>query len=419
MKPDWKDPRMARAAWSRIAEPGDRAAGVLVQAIGPGEALTWLVDGAHKAGLARLEPLEPGAVPGQGGFFEDRAAQVRQDRGLAAAVKRWRPRLENLDPRRELRVLEDLGGVLLIPEEEGWPVGLDDLGADAPLCLWGIGSVMRDATVSTALARSAAVVGSRASTRYGEIVTHEIVSCLVERGVAIVSGGAFGIDAAAHRAALGASGVTVAVMAGGVDRPYPAGNALLLGKVADSGALIAEVPPFSAPRRERFLQRNRLIAAITQATVIVEAGWRSGAQSTARHGATLLRPVGAVPGPVTSPASAGCHRLIRENVATCVTDGPEVLELLDGCDAALADALEHGEQAGPLDDLPSTQRQVLDCLPLRGTAQVDALAAAAALPGRDVLAALGALERTGLAERADFGWRKARPGTASGAARGA
>ena len=199
-----------------------------------------------------------------------------------------------------------------------------------PPCLWVRGTVgLGD------LARSVAVVGARASTAYGDHVAGELGSGLARRGFLVVSGLAYGIDGTAHRAALG-TGTSLAVVAGGVDRAYPRGHDALMGELVRRGAVVSEVPPGSAPTRSRFLQRNRLIAALTGGTVVVEAAVRSGALSTARAAAALGRPVAAVPGPVTSSSSAGCHVLVREGRAVLVTDAAEVADLVGriGADAA-------------------------------------------------------------------------------------
>jgi DNA processing protein len=247
-------------------------------------------------------------------------------RVLARALPRWAPRLADLDPRAALDDLDARGGVLLVPGTPAWPRGLDDLGPSAPLCLWLRG----DPDLAGAAVRSVAVVGARAATAYGERVAGDLGAGLAERGVTVVSGGAFGIDVAAHRGALAVGGRTVALLAGGIDRPSPAGNLAVLERIVDDGgALVAESPPGTPPSRARFLQRNRVIAALTGATVVVEAAWRSGALSTAARAGELLRPVGAVPGPVTSMASVGCHRLLRDGAAVCVTDAAQVVELLD------------------------------------------------------------------------------------------
>jgi DNA processing protein len=258
---------------------------------------------------------------------------------------------------------------------------------------------------------SVALVGARAASRYGETVVARMAADLVAEGVAIISGGAFGIDAAAHRATLGAGGRTAAVMAGGVDRLYPAGNEQMLREVAGTGVILSELPPGSAPRRERFLSRNRLIAALADATVVGEAGWRSGARNTASHAAGLVRPVGAVPGPVTSASSAGCHRMVRDGIATLVTDAAEVLELVGPIHLDLSRAACQ-DDADPrlLDGLSPAERCVLDCLPARGTAPSESIARASGLPPRQVLAALGALERSGLATRNGSGWSRAGAG---------
>ncbi|MEE6272716.1 DNA-processing protein DprA [Georgenia sp. MJ206] len=377
---DATDPRLAAAAWSRLAEPGDGAAGTLLAHLGPVAALDWVLHAARRRGT------------GAGG----RGTTTPSDE----AVARWAPRLAGLDIRRELDVLAALGGHLVVDGDEQWPAGLADLGAAAPVALWVRGQGLR------AVRRSVAVVGARASTSYGEHVAAQIALGLSERGVGVVSGGAYGIDAAAHRGALSVGGVTVAVLAGGVDRLYPAGNTRLLEEVLATGAVVAEAPPGSAPSRHRFLQRNRLIAAMSQGCVVVEAAWRSGALSTAGHAAVLLRPVGAVPGPVTSMASAGCHRLLRETDAVCVTDAAEVLELVAPAGEDLAP--ERAVQAGLLDELDPVSSRLLDALPVRATAATENLVRASGLSPGEVRSALGTLELAGRIERDGAGWRRAR-----------
>ena len=165
----------------------------------------------------------------------------------------------------------------------------------------------------------------------------ELSADLAGHGVSVVSGAAYGIDGAAHRAALTAGGTTIALLAGGADRPYPAGHGELIERIAASGAVVSEAPCGTTPTKWRFLQRNRLIAALSDATVVVEAGWRSGSLNTAAHAAALSRPLGAVPGPVTSAASAGCHRLLREFDARCVTNSADALELLGAAPQTLFD----------------------------------------------------------------------------------
>lgn len=378
---------LARAAWSRLAEPGDAVAHAVVAALGPVEALTWL-----RGSVAGDDLTLPG-----GGALEP-AARHR----LRTAVARWAPRLESLDPTRELRVLARLGGTVVVPEDPRWPGGLDDLGAQAPQCLWVRGS----ADLATVLSSAVAVIGARACTAYGDHVTAQVAGGVADAGWTVVSGGAYGIDAVAHRAALTAPGRTVAFLAGGVDRLYPVGNARLLHEVAEAGgALVSEVPPGSVPSKSRFLQRNRLIAAAAQATVVVEAAWRSGALSTAGHAAALLRPVGAVPGPVTSAASAGCHRLLRDGAAVCVTDANEVLELVGRVGLDLAP--EHADPPRAGDDLEPVLRRTLDALPVRRPAPPEAVARAAGLAVAEVRAALGRLELAGRAVHREGLWRRA------------
>jgi DNA processing protein len=312
------------------------------------------------------------------------------------------PRLENLDPRRELRVLSRFGGTLLTPDDDRWPAGLAALGAAMPLALWVRGRPDLDALAD----RSVALVGARAATSYGEHVAAGMASGLADRGFTVVSGGAYGIDAAAHRGSVAAGGPTVALLAGGVDRFYPQGNHDLLRTIADSaGAIVSEVPPGSAPFRQRFLARNRLIAAMTGATVVVEAAWRSGALSTARRAAELLRPVGAVPGPVTSMASAGCHALLRDGVATCVTDAAEAAELAGDLGSDAAPAREG--RADVVDGMDDVGRRLWDALPLRAAAPLEAVARTAGLTTRETLGGLGRLELTGHAVQTDGAWRRA------------
>jgi len=360
--------RFARARWSGIAEPGDADAGRLIATVGAAAAIDLLTEGAAAMSAAA------------GGSFRD-------------AVARWQPRLAVVDPLLHLRQAARFGARLLVPGDDEWPAGLDDLGVHAPSALW----VRGDPGMLTRLERSVAVVGARAATGYGEHVTIELSAGLVDRGFAVVSGAAFGIDGAAHRAALASGGATVAFLAGGVDRFYPTAHETLLERIVRLGAVVSEVPLGTAPTRWRFLQRNRLIAAASRATVVVEAGWRSGSLNTAGHAAQLGRPLGAVPGPVTSSASSGCHRLIREYDAVCVTTAAEAAELVDP-EAATARA--------PGRDEPSAERtRVLDALTRTGR-DVTRIAAIAGLSVDATRAELGMLELDGLATTGPTGWRR-------------
>jgi DNA processing protein len=262
------------------------------------------------------------------------AAQVRRH-GAAGVWERLRHDHPGIDPHRDLDLIGQAGGRLLCPGDDGWPVALDVLdqdaaerpdGAGAPVGLWVRGA----ADPATMLGRAIAIVGARASTPYGEHLAADLGFALAERGWTVVSGAAFGIDAAAHRGALAAGGPTIAVLAGGVDVPHPAAHARLLDEIAARGAVVSEAPPGAAPDRRRSLARNRLIAAWARGTVLVEAGLRSGALNTVWHARRLGRPVMAFPGPVTSAMSAGCHRLLREHQdAFLVTDVHDVLDAVE------------------------------------------------------------------------------------------
>jgi DNA processing protein len=399
---DRDDPRLVSAAWSRLAEPGDTAAGALVAALGPSAALTWATRAAAAPDVARAAVVDLVAEQvAEQDAEQDADARSRLDpQRLLRAVARWAPRVPGLDPARDLRALGLLGGRLVVPGEPQWPTGLDDLGIAAPHCLW----VRGEGDLASLSRRSVALVGARACTEYGRHVATDIGFGVAGLGFTVVSGGAYGIDAAAHRGALAAPSPTVAFLAGGVDRLYPAGNADLLRAVLADGAVVAESPPGTVPARVRFLQRNRLIAATSRATVVVEAAWRSGALSTATHATGLLRPVGAVPGPVTSMASSGCHRLLRDGAAVCVTDAAEVAELAGavGSDAAEPPSAPERDR----DALDAVGRRLYDALPVRREASADDIAREAGLALDETLGGLGLLELSGFARRVGAGWRR-------------
>lgn len=370
----------ARAAWTCIAEPGDRVAGTLVAALGAEGALSALLDRQTAATLAaRIE------------------GDDRLEAELTQAVERWMPRLLLPDVRRALTQAARFRVQLIAPAGEHWPVGVDDLGAHAPLALWVRGQL----PALAALDHSIALVGARAATGYGDHVTMEASAGLVDRGYAIVSGAAYGVDGMAHRAALASKGTTVAVLAGGVDRFYPSGHDALLTRIVESGAVVSEVPCGVPPTKWRFLQRNRLIAAMSQATVVLEAGWRSGSLNTAGHASSLGRPLGAVPGPVTSAASAGCHRLIREYHAVCVTNADEMAEL-----APMDVPKVHDARISPHH---SEQSRLRDTLSDRSPRTAADLARRAGLSLGTVQAELGRLELEGAVVERDRGWMLAPP----------
>ena len=232
----------------------------------------------------------------------------------------------------------------------------------------------------------------------------------------VVSGAAFGIAAAAHGAALGASGATVAVLAGGVDRPYPSSHSDMIASIAETGAVIGEIAPGAAPTKSRFLERNRVIAAMSDATIVVEAGWRSGSLNTAGHAAALGRPLGAVPGPVTSAASAGCHRLLREYDATCVTSAADIIELTGWDDAAVrlprvadldAAPTATGAAATDTSGPAGAGADVLGAIDRRVRRSSDEIARRAGVSLAQVETQLGLFELEGLVVRGDGGWRRA------------
>ncbi|MEE2568537.1 DNA-processing protein DprA [Pseudarthrobacter sp. J64] len=323
--------------------------------------------------------------------------------GLADALRRWRPRVPELAPDRDLATMARLGGRLIIPGDDLWPIQLADLGLHEPVCLWWRGTEQPLPEADT----SVALVGSRDSTSYGASVTGDLAYTLSQKGFTVISGGAYGIDAHAHRAALAGGSdnmPTIAVMAGGVDRFYPAGNEELLRAVANQGAVLAEVPPGSAPTRYRFLQRNRLIAALSAVVVVVEARWRSGALNTAHHAETLGRAVAAVPGSVHSANSAGCHRLLREGGAVCVTDAGEVAELASPIGTGLTG--EKHVEAAEHDGLTLEDLILLDALPLRSTSSIEKLCSVAGLGQEAVRAGLGRLGLLGLATSERGGWKR-------------
>lgn len=335
------------------------------------------------------------------------AERIRRGEVGPALAQRTEARRDVDCAAADLETLARRGGRLLTPDDPEWPylafasfAGTpvrDKPQGRPPLALWVIGPLQLDEVAG----RAAAIVGTRAATAYGEHVAADLSAGLAEHDVAIVSGGAYGIDGAAHRAALAADGVTVAVLAGGVDVLYPAGHSALLHRIANNGLLISEYPPGVRPARHRFLTRNRLVAALAGATVVVEAGLRSGAASTAAWARALGRVVCAVPGPVTSAASAGCHVLLRSG-AELVTRADEVREII-GRSGEFADELPH--PANPLDALSDTERLVYEALPARGARTPDEVAVAAGLPAAGVLGSLAMLEIAGLAQRQDGRWR--------------
>jgi DNA processing protein len=383
--------RLARVALTWLAEPGTWSVYRLIDQFGP---------------VGALDRLLADDVP---------------DRRLRTAVA---ARRAAHDPREiaeaALAHTDRLGARVVVPEDDEWPHQVRDLellsvsGGDRkvdqetapPLAIW----VRGHRPLADALTRSVAVVGARAATPYGNYLGTELGFGLADREWTVVSGGAYGIDAAAHRGALNAGGLTVAILACGVDRPYPVGNNSLFDRIADTGLLISEWMPGAEPLRHRFLIRNRVIAAATTGTVLVEAAARSGATQTLRRALAINRPAMIVPGPVTSAMSVGAHELLREHPRTrLVTGVPHVLEEVGRIGTDLA-PLARGPQQ-PRDLLDDESALILETLPRRGALDPDALAARAGLDVRTTLRKLALLEDLNLIVRRDNGYAIAVPTT--------
>jgi len=368
----------ARAYLSRVAEPPAAALARWVAEVGP---------------VAAAQGVRRGAVPEP--VARETSARRTVDRAAA-----------------DLAAADDVGARLLVPEHGDWPhesfaafaaSGVDEL---APPLALGVRGPGRLAELSE---QAVAVVGARAATGYGTHLAGELGAGMGDRGFTVVSGAAIGIDGAAHRGALAADGATVAVLACGVDRSYPVAHEVLLQRIAGSGLVVSEYPPGCVPGRHRFLVRNRLIAGLAAGTVVVEAGLRSGARRTAADAMALGRLVMAVPGPVTSGLSAGCHRLIRDG-ALLVTRTEDVLEAAGRIGMHLLDE-PVSDVERPTDALGRIGSMVHDALPSRAARPTRWLAMEAGVQIGAVRAALVDLERRGLAEHRDGSWRRrAAPG---------
>ncbi|MER6492521.1 DNA-processing protein DprA [Streptomyces griseorubiginosus] len=352
-------------------EPGDEAGGRWIREWGAGAVASRLRGGGE-------------ALPG-------------------VSEKRWAGLLARAavaDAERDLGQAYEAGARFVVPGDAEWPGQLDDLGDARPIGLW----VRGRAGLRMWALRSVAVVGARACTEYGAHMAATLGTGLAERGWVVVSGGAYGVDGAAHRGALGAGGATVAVLACGVDRPYPRGHTQLITRIAEQGLVIGELPPGEHPTPSRFVLRNRVIAALTRGTVVVEAAHRSGSLVTARAARRLGRHTMGVPGPATSSLSAGVHELLRED-ATLVTDAAEVVELVGDMGELAPD------RRGPVlprDLLAPAARRVLSALPGHREAGVDEIARGAQTTGDDAIARLYELRALGYVERHGDGWKLTR-----------
>jgi DNA processing protein len=364
IKPD----RRARIMLSCATDGGDLAVADLVQNLGAEGAWAKIIEGALG---------EPAA---------ERAARIS---------------IEVVEPLAQAAAMR-----FIIPGDDEWPDGLDDLRhaesiqrrGGEPLGLWLRGT----GHLAHLMQRSVAIVGSRAATAYGNGIATDLGVDLAEQGVTVVSGGAFGIDVAAHRGALAAGGPTVCVLANGIDVSYPPAHADIFETLAKDHLLVAELPPGANPTRVRFLARNRLIAAMSRGTVVVEAALRSGARNTASWALGCGRTLMAVPGSVYSPASAAPHLMIRNGQAVLVTSAPEVLELISDMGEAML-PFSHG-QSRATDALTETQLAVFEAIPARRRASVGDIALAAGVSVPSCLSALTALDSAGLVESDERGW---------------
>lgn len=364
--------RLARAALSRIGEPDDAALRAAVTAEGP---------------VAVWNALRRGHGP----LVHGRLA------GLL-------PRAAEADPEADLARMARAGGRLVCPGDAEWPAALDDLDAvepGAPYAVW----VRGGGDLAALTPRAVAVVGARAATAYGTRVAADFGAGLAEVGCPVVSGGAYGIDGAAHRGALVMGAPTVVVLACGADVSYPRGHSSLFDSVAEAGNILSEAPPGASAMRHRFLSRNRIIAALGLGTVVVEAAVRSGALSTAGHAERLSKPVMAVPGPVGSALSAGCHVLIRERNALLVTEPAHVLEAVSPVGEAALAPVRAPER--PLDELSEEARRVLDAVPVRASVTTARIAVTAGMDPRTTTGRLAELASRGYVEREGAGWRLA------------
>nr|WP_314644341.1 DNA-processing protein DprA [Rothia mucilaginosa] len=351
-------------------------------------------------------------TPGEHQMSRDKFGKV-----LATRRLRWNRRMERT-LNAEAHMAATCGAWLVTPADPLWPPQLNDLGPARPYGLWCRGDSRH--LLDVASAPSVALVGSRDPSIYGTEATTHLAAELARRGYTVISGGAMGIDIAAHRAALTQKGSglpTIAFMAGGLDRLYPAQNSDALNMIVDRGLIMSEVSVGNTPTRWRFLERNRLIAALARHTIVVEARWRSGALNTARHAMEIGRTLWAVPGQINSPNSVGTNRLLRDGLAQTLTEAADILEY----DAAAGFELgtEHESEwdraasSSALDELTERQGRVWDDLSPRSYRGVDEIAAALGLSARDVMADLFHLGRCGLAESSGTSWRKVRPAVAA------
>lgn len=365
-----EEERLARAGLSRVVEPGDPAALAAFDGVGAVE--IW----------QRLRAGDP-------------------------ALERWSGRMAEAKPEEDLQRAAATQSRFVIPGDDEWPAQIDVLAeagqlsrrGGVPFGLWVRGA----ANLREVVEQSVAVVGARSCTPYGEHVAGELSAGLADKGMTVVSGGAYGVDAAAHRGSLAAAGVTVAVLACAVSVSYPKGHHALFERILEKGLLVSELPPGSSPTRLRFLSRNRLIAAASLGTVVVEAAARSGALNTAGWAEQCGRPVLAVPGPITSGMSEGTHVLVRERNALLATSPADILEAVAPFGSRLTEPRRGRER--PSDRLSLDEQRVLDAVPVLVPATLTSIARTAGLEPAVVQTALTNLAAAVLVEQTTNRWR--------------
>lgn len=419
--------RLAYIIWSTLCEPGDPLAGLLRKNMGALQSLRWVMAlkpdllplslftdlndfdaGDAEVKVSLIDTVQPSQDPAaQINLAHSPGPEIGAKNAGPQTWKRrhslWHERLLEAEVIEDLHRISLLGGRVICPVDRQWPVALSHLGVGEPAALWVLGAEQPLQLYS----RSVSIIGARACTAYGKETAANFAYAAAEQKIAVVSGGAYGIDASAHKGALGGKGATLVVLCGGVGRPYPRAHAGLFTQIVQAGgAVISEVPPHWRPARWRFLERNRIIAALSAVTLVVEAGLRSGAIATAHRALELGREVGAVPGPISSPVSAGCNRLILEGAAL-VAHPDHVTELLEetsGFDCALGGFVDSAAPQNEQESKGGGQSELIDLLGRKEAVTLHQLATKSGLSIDQLQTQLGELQLLGKVTRADEGW---------------
>ncbi|WP_159610390.1 DNA-processing protein DprA [Glutamicibacter sp. JC586] len=397
--------RLVMAHLNQLIEPNDFTSNALLELMSPVELLD----------LVKCQDHVPQGLKGQVDDILGFKPSSNMAQDLKVALTRWRKRLPLANPQAALDTASRNGGGLLLNTDPGWPEQLNELNLGRPMCLWWRAKNPQLLSGQD-LTRNVAIVGSRDASEYGDQVTFDLSRTLALRGYTIVSGGAYGIDASAHRAALSvaewnqSNPPTIAVMAGGIDRLYPSGNSNLLNQVILRGVLLSEVPPGTTSARFRFLNRNRIIAALSRLVIVTEARHRSGALNTVSHAVELNREVAAVPGSVFAPNSAGCHRLIAEGSAALLTSPQEALQLV-GAEQTPQPDVEQSGMERPTDRLGRNEGMVYDCMSFARGIVIDEISARSGVPVIQTLQAVGRLEALGMASTDGMTWKLVHQGS--------